>query len=296
MSDLELLRPLWLLLLPLLALLVLVLRRRPARLGGWDMALDPHLKAALQALGRVDAGRRGFAALAPLLAAGLIFAALSGPAVERRDAAAYRNLDGVVFVMDASESLEEDGNRLALQTAGRVGVAALQSRPAALVVYAGDAYVATDMTADTRQLGQTLSLVDGETVPDKGSRPERGLSLAATILAESGTLAGDVILMTDGAGIGSDAMQAAAEIAGQGARLSVVVPGDVAAAETLARTGGGEVFRTPETQALASFLQEDARDRLERQDYPLLFRMDLGRYLLLLALIPVLLMFRRAAA
>lgn len=43
-------------------------------------------------------------------------------------------------------------------------------------------------------------------------------------------------------------------------------------------------------------LGQDMAARLERQDYPLIFWSDMGRYLLLLAAVPMLLMFRRQGA
>lgn len=294
--DMSLLRPLWLLLLPLLVAAALVLHRRRARLGDWEQVMDPQMLAALRMLGRVEEAGAGMRTLLALCAAGLVALALAGPAVERRDAAAFRNLDGVVLVLDASPSATESTHWTELQTMGRFGVAALQSRPAALIVYAGDAYLATDMTADTRQLGLTLSLVGADTVPDPGSRPELGLTLAGQVLQEAQVLAGDVILISDGEGIGPASLSAAAEIAARGARLSVVVPKISPSAETLARTGGGQVFVSGQSEELAAFLGESGRERLEKQDYPLLFWADWGRYLLLPALLLVLLLFGRRTA
>lgn len=293
--DWSLLRPFWLAVLPLLLALLLV-RRRRARVGDWEKVVDPELMAALRALGQVDHDGPSRQGLLALVAAGLILLALSGPAVERRDAAAFRNLDGVVFVLDASPSATGGEAWTGLQTAGRAGIAALGSRPAALVVYAGDAYVATDMTADNRQLGLTMSLVGPDTVPDRGSRPALGLAMAVRLLAEADILAGDVVLLSDGGGLGPETLAQAAEIAARGARLSVVLPAATPQGDVLAATGGGRVFVTGQSVELADFLRTSARDRLEKQDYPLLFWSDLGRYVLVLALVPVLLLFGRVQA
>lgn len=295
-GALTLLRPLWLLLLPLLAVFGWWLWTRRAGVGDWARVADPALLAAMAALGRVEHGGRRVPLGAPLLAAVLIVLALSGPALERRDAVSFRNLDGVVLVVDASRSVTEDARWPQLLTMGRFAVAGLGSRPGGLIVYAGDAYVAEDITVDHRQLGQTLSLIAPETVPDPGSRPERGLALAARMLTQAEVLAGDVLLFTDGAGLGPEALTEAARIAGQGARLSVISLSDPdAGLRALAGAGGGRVFTLDRTDALAGWLREDARTRLEAQDFPLLFWTDFGRYLLLLALVPLLLTFRRAA-
>ncbi len=296
LSGLTLLRPLWLAALVGLALLAVWLRRRRGGLGDWTRVADPALLRALEAFGRVAPGGGGMPGRAGLTVAALLVLALAGPAAERRDALSFRNLDGVVFVVDLSPSVLENPRWPQLLTMGRFGVAALGSRPAGLVVFAGDAYVATDVTADTAQLGQDLSVLGPDTVPDPGSRPDRGLRLAARMLREAEVLEGDVVLLTDGGGLGPESLAAAAEIAGQGARLSIVQIGDVSA-ETRAHVavGGGRAFGLADADALAAWLSDAARTRLERQDYPLLFWHDLGRWLLALALLPALLLFRRRA-
>ncbi|TCP40415.1 VWA domain-containing protein [Rhodovulum marinum] len=297
MSGLALLRPEWLLALPLVAGLGLWAWRRQRGLGDWMRAADPGLLRAMRAIGRVDGrGAAGAALLAPL-AAGIVVLALTGPAVDRSGASAFRNLDGAVFVLDASPSMVAGPGWPDAVAAARIGLGALGAKPAALVVYAGDAYLAAPFTRDTAQLGLTVSVIEPGTVPDPGTRPERALAMAADLLAQADILAGDVVLITDGGGVGAGAMAAADRIAGAGAALSVVrigtAPGE--ALETLARAGGGAVHAPADLDALRAALATGAGDRLAREDYALLFRADLGRYLLILALFPLLLLFRRAA-
>ncbi|MFK7751797.1 MAG: VWA domain-containing protein [Sedimentitalea sp.] len=295
MSGLILLRPLWLLALPALGLFGWWLHTRRGGLGDWHRAADPGLMAAMVALGRVDTR----ASRAPLLAimgfVTVLVLALSGPAIERRDALSYRNLDGVLFVIDTSASVTEDARWPQMLTMGRFGLASLGTRPGGLIVFGGDAYVATDMTLDHVQLGQTLSLIDADTVPDAGSRPERALALAARLLQDAEVIAGDVILLSDGAGLGPDSLAAAAAITAQGARLSVVsLHAPSAAMRTHAKLGQGAVFTLEQTDDLARWLDSSARTRLEQQDYPLLFWKDIGRYGLVFALVPLLMLFRRS--
>ncbi|WP_424968626.1 VWA domain-containing protein [Dinoroseobacter sp. S375] len=295
--DVTLLRPVWLLALFALAGFGWWVLRRRGGLGDWQRAVDPALLRAMAALGRVDSQSSRAPLWALLTTLAVILLALSGPAIERRETLSYRNLDGVLFVVDASASVTEDARWPQMLTMGRFGLAALGTRPGGLIVYGGDAYVATDMTGDHLQLGQTLSLLSAETVPDGGSRPERALALAAQLLADAEVIAGDVVLFTDGDGLGPASLRAAGEIAAQGARLSLVSlleprPGFA----THAAAGQGAVFTLEQTDAFSDWVQEDARTRLEAQDYPLLFWKDMGRYLLALALIPLLLLFRKGAA
>ncbi len=296
MSGLVLLRPWWLLALPVLVALGVLLWRRRARLGDWERVVRPEMMAALRRLGHVEAGRQGARGLGALVAAGLVVLALTGPATSRREAAAFRNLDGVILVLDASPSMTGAEGWGQMLTAGRAAMGGLGARPAALVVVAGDAYHAAELSADHRELAQTWQLVDGETVPDRGSRPWLGLAKAGEVLAEARLVSADVVLFTDGGGLGPEALEAAGVLAGEGARVSVVAPAGMAAAEVLATTGGGQVFGPRDGVALAEFLRAGGRARLERADYPLLFLADHGRLLLLAALLPLLLGFRRRLA
>lgn len=294
--EVTLLRPYWLLAIPGLVGVGLWFFTRRGGLGDWQRAGDPALLQAMATLGRVDRQASRAPLMAMLTAVAITCIALTGPAVERRDTLSFRNLDGVVFVMDASPSMTEDPRWPQMQTTGRFALASLGTRPAGLIVFAGDAYVAMDMTLDHMQLGQTFSLIDADTVPDPGSRPARALALAAEHLKTAGVIAGDVVLMTDGAGLDAVSLQAAAAIARQGARLSLISVGTpVAAFETHAAVGQGRVFTLDQTDALAHWLSQTARTRLEAQDYPLLFWKDMGRYLLILALVPLVLLFRRQA-
>ncbi|MBY6047202.1 vWA domain-containing protein [Vannielia litorea] len=293
MSGLVLLRPWWLLALPVVAALAVLLWRRRARLGDWERVVRPEMMAALRRLGHVEAGRQGVQGLGALAAAGLVALALTGPATTRREAAAFRNLDGVILVLDASLSMTEADGWSQMLTAGRAAMAGLGARPAALVVVAGDAYHAADLTSDHKELAQTWQLVDGATVPDRGSRPWLGLARAADVLKEARLFSADVVLFTDGGGLGPETLEVAAKLEAEGARLSVVAAEGLEPAEVLARAGGGRTFTPLEGVALAGFLAEGGRAQLERADYPLLFLADHGRLVLLAALVPLLLGFRR---
>ena len=331
MSGLVFLRPLWLLALPLIALLGLWLWRRPAALGAWTTAIDPALLAAMARIGRVPEARQGRVALVPLVAAGWVALALAGPAVDRRDAPSFRNLDGVVLVMDLSPSVTGGDALGSLRTAARVVLARLGARPAGLVVFAGDAYVAAPLTSDTRQLGLTVALLDDSIVPDPGSRPGRGLVLAGQLLDEARIVAGDVVLFSDGGRLDATADAAARALAAGGHRLWVLAPGgadlggDVgvsgavpvageglaapAGADTglsgpvgadpglaaLAQAGGGEAFAADQAGPLVDAITRGKARRLAETDIALVSLRDLGPWLLLPALALLALLFRRPA-
>jgi len=300
--DMALLRPLWLLALPAIILWAVLVRRRHARLGDWDKMIDAHLMQAMETIGRVDRPAARLVGQLPIWAAGLIVLALAGPALEGGKAQTFRNLNGVVFVIDVSDSMTQDETWQEVIITARAGLSELGSKPAGLVVFAGDSYIASTLTTDTRHLGQAMALLDDQTVPDKGTRPALALQQAAEILSEAAIIAGDVVLITDGDGLGPDALIAAKTISDLGGRLSVVraetsvsrQPRETRAdIDSLVSIVGGRLFTLGEAAALSDELGRNEDPRLEKQEYRLLFWFDYGRYLLVLALIPVALLFRR---
>lgn len=305
LGNVLLLRPVWLVAVPLVLALMVRRLRRAGQAGDWGAVIAPQLMAAMARMGRVAPGGRPTALAAPFLIAAAVAVALTGPGASRPAAQTFRNLDGVVFVIDVSGSVTRDASWPALVNMARAGLSVLADRPAALIVYAGDSYLAAPLTTDHLQVGQTISLLDADTVPDRGNRPALALSRAAELLQEAAILRGEVLLFTDGQGLGPDVLQAADQIAGQGARLSVVhaettmsgaaLPGR-AALESLAQIGGGVVYGTDNLAALMRALSPQGAARVERQDLRLLLVVDYGRYLLLLALLPALLLFRREGA
>ncbi len=309
MSGLDafaLLRPWWIAALPIIALLALRAAWRSAPLGDWARAVDPALMNLLSRRGAVLGGRRQ-ANLIAAATAGLIALALTGPAFERPDAKTFRNLDATVVVLDLSRSIAEGGRlKDARQLAQGVAEAA-GTRSVAVVIYAGDAYLAVPPTTDRDALGSTLFALDGDVVPDRGSHPERGLALARRTLGEAGVIAGDVVLISDGDGIGEAATREAAAIRDRGWHLHAVfvpaatalpkdAPGpDRTALERLASTGGGVTADLGAPGAVLDRVGASTAQHLAAGGYTVLAFVDAGRWLILLALLPALVLFRRSA-
>ncbi|CAO4175434.1 VWA domain-containing protein [Methylorubrum populi] len=305
-ESFALLRPLWFLALPVVAVLALRAAWRSAPLGDWAKAVDPHLMALLARRGAVLGGRRQ-ANLAAALTAGLLALALTGPAVERPEASTFRNLDATVVVLDLSRSVTEGGHFKEARQAAQSVAEAAGTRSVALIVYAGDAYTALSPTGDRESLGTTLFALDADTVPDRGSHPERGLALARRTLAEANVVSGDVVLISDGDGIGQAAEREAAAIRDKGWQLHTLFvpaaktlpPGaprpDRAALDRLAAAGNGRAADIDGPQAVLDRVGASTAQHLAAGGYGVLAFADLGRWLLLLALLPALLLFRRSA-
>ena len=102
-TELQFLRPAWLLALLLLPLLALAWRQRARRRSAWRTAVDPHLLPALLAAGKRG---RGAAVMGPavLIGLGLLMLALAGPAWRSLPQSLLRSGSGLVIALDLSSS------------------------------------------------------------------------------------------------------------------------------------------------------------------------------------------------
>lgn len=295
-----LLRPYWLLALPVVAAMAFFFAPRLPGLGSWNKAMDPQLLEAMHALGRVVPGRGGRDWL-PVIIAGLIAISLLGPAKQNLDGTSFRNLRGLVFVMDTSKSVSQSPDFKVAITAMRQVLNLADGRPAALIVYAGDAYLVSAFTTDGRILSAMMATLDFETVPNAGSRHEHALDAAGKLLVDANIVAGDVILVTDGDQMNDASITYAEAISQQGGSVSTLfVPTSVGPGETrpdlvraVAQAGGGAFANVRDPSAVFDFVGSNDRKQLEKAGLRALVWRDFGRYLLVFALFPAIAMFRR---
>src|SRR5262245_38195742 len=146
------LRPLWLLALPLVLLIAVHVAFRARRANDWERAADRELLSAMARRGGVLAGATKHSLAAGLAAASIVIA-LAGPAWERADADSFRNLDATLIVADLSSAIAQEGWLEQERIAARLIADRVGTRQVGLIVYAGNAYVANTLTTDTDALG-----------------------------------------------------------------------------------------------------------------------------------------------
>lgn len=301
-ETLALMRPLWLAAVPLIALVAWLAARRAAA-SGWAGLVDPALAAHLKARGLLRPVGRDWRIPALALSAAIVALALAGPATQEKTAPALRRLDTVVVVADMSRSLTEGGALEALRTSVARLLSGAGGRPVALVLFAAEAYLASPPSDDPRLLETLVAVLDGETMPDRGSRPDRALALAAEVALGTGARRNDVVLISDGGGVGAEAIHEAGLVRGAGGHVSAVFLAPPlqpygmpqARREALAElveAGGGRLVDAGEAGELAESLADAAAASARRDLAALTFR-DHGRQVLWLALAPLLLLFRR---
>ncbi|MCQ0987599.1 vWA domain-containing protein [Jiella marina] len=304
MADLVLLRPWWLLALPLIALIGVLALRRARGLGAWEQAVDPALMRAMERFGRIVPGRARRLFI-PVAVAVIVAASLTGPAKRLANPQTFRNLDGIVIALDLSRSIVEGGSLDDAQAATQLILQEAAGRPVAVIVYAGEAYVASAFTTDAPALSPLLAVLGADIVPNPGSRADRAITLAGHIFEEAEILRGDVILVTDGDNLSQEAFDSAETLAAKGIHVNayLVRPtdghGDMpepddAGLERLTELGDGFFGEARDPVALAESVGRRAASELAKGDTAALFFRDFGRYLLAFALVPALLLFRKA--
>lgn len=305
MADLVLLRPLWLLaLLPIAALALW--RRYALKPGRWSALIDPQLLPALRELGVLIDGSGARLLRLPFLAAAFAAVALSGPAQLRPGSTEFRVLDPMILILDLSPSvvgarapLEE------LQFAAAELVALAAGRPVGLMVYAADAYLAQPPSSDPAGLEGLIAVLTRDTMPIAGSRPDIALSMARDFFATedgAGLVGADLVLISDGGGASLRANEEAARLASEGARVwALALPASAEGAplanpkalEDLAIAGGGSAVAAGQASELSERIARSRTARLARMTGSATSFRDYGPWLLPLAMLALLPLFRR---
>lgn len=223
--SLHFIRPEWLWGLVPLALLLVLQSRRQAGQSDWDRYIAPHLAPLLLTQGSKSRRNRlpwlGLAWLVAVLA-------LSGPALYKKPLPVFASSTGRVLVMDMSLSMyatDAAPNRLT-QARFRATdlLEQLNEGETALLAYAGDAFVISPLTRDRNTLLNLLPTLSPAIMPVRGSNLVAALEKAKELLSQGGHLQGDIILMTDG--VGSRQLNAAKQaIEGSHYRLGILAIG-----------------------------------------------------------------------
>lgn len=236
MDEFHFLRPLWLLVIPAWLGLVIGVQRAARGDSAWQRVCDPQL-APYVVEGGAAARSRLFQWLAAV-AGVLALLALAGPAWRELPQPVYRGQSALVVVLDVSRSMNAADIRPSRLVRARHKIRDLLAQrrdgQTALVAYAGDAFVVTPLTDDTRTIRALLASLEPDIMPAPGSRPDRAIERAAELLRQAGALRGRVLLITDSAD-GAALDDAADALWDEGYTLSVIgmgtpegapIPGD----------------------------------------------------------------------
>ena len=320
-EGLHFIRPLWLFLLPLVALLPWAWKRTRRPAGDWSRVCDPHLLRWLSVKQVSEQGWHGgpwLAALALLI----VIMALAGPSWQKLPDTSFSARDARVLVIDLSRSMLAEDLRPNRLTRARFRLADLlastEEGQVGLVSYAGDAYVVSPLTSDMNTIANLLPALRPDIIPVGGSRADIALDMAASLLERSGLARGEVLLVTDSASSRDSAK--ARELRDRGIITSVLAAGtpegapipsgggfvndragnvviarmDRAGLRSLAEAGGGRYSELGATASAENLWLERDGSEFARRDDALGERWkDAGPWLVLLLLPLALAGFRR---
>ncbi|KAA8712165.1 VWA domain-containing protein [Pseudomonas cannabina] len=191
-------RPLWLLIVPLLALLIWRLWHRQKRAGRWQMLLPTHFHAVL-----LNGGRGGNSKL-PWLALGLAWLlallALLGPSWQRVEQISQKPVDPLVVILELTpQMLATDTPPTRLEQARRKLLDLLQKRSdaqTAVVVYAGSAHTLVPLSDDLVTSHNLLEAVRPSIMPLTGQRADLAVHKALHLLKQGALGQGRILLIT----------------------------------------------------------------------------------------------------
>lgn len=197
LSNLHLIRPVALLLLPLAIGLWLWWRRRVDPLSGWREQIEPELLSAL-VVGRESASNRS--AQLVLLSWLLTIVAIAGPTWQLEpspfadDATPLLILLKADISMDAADPAPSRLERAQLKIADLAS--ARKGQPLGLIAYAGSSHLVLPPTRDTEVVAQMAAEISSDIMPMSGDRLDLALSRAQKLL-RSGAQGGSIVVFVD---------------------------------------------------------------------------------------------------
>ncbi len=245
------LHPLWLIVFALLFMLSL-LPLRTIISNTWRRVIAPGVLSHLSQNQLSSTKRRSWL----LISASIIALAMSSPATRNTHEQAYQHTTGWIAVADVSRSMTLDDVAPTRFTAMRDALDALSrhagARPLALVIYAGDAFLAVPPVFDKHLLNQHIALLDYGIIQHDGSNLARALSLSTSVIADSEFIRARVFVLGDGGGVNQRSTAAARHLAASGHQVDLLLFGsqtgdpktsiDTENAAAFASAGGGQLL------------------------------------------------------
>ena len=314
-------RPEWLLgFIPVLILSALFWRKHSQQ-SAWKQYIAPHLSQLLISQTVEKSHQPKWLLIASWIIAVI---ALSGPALNKQNLPVFATEQGRVLIMDMSQSMyatDLSPNRLSYAKFRATDLLnELKEGETGLIAYAGDAYTISPLTRDSDTILNLLPTLSPDIMPTKGSNLAAALSLAEKLLAQGGHVSGDIIVMTDG--ISAQQFNQASSALNSRYRLSIMAFGSKQGAPI--RLADGQLLRDSSNEVVVAKTDYGLLQKLTQQHQGILVPaqtdgsdvstltnwlatdgkatetelagetwQDLGPYLAMLLIIPMLMSFRQ---
>lgn len=224
LASLTLMQPLWLIAAVVLVLLA-VFWRFPKLNDHWHRVISDNVLTYLG--GREHQMMRWDLAL---LMAAIVCVALAQPSFRQSSDDTWRHSIGWIVVADVSRSMTLNDTVPSRLSAAREALltlsAAAGARPIAMILFSGDAYLVAPPAFDRSHFNEHAALLEHGVVPNEGSNLARALSLASSVIEESGFLQARVFVVGDSGGINPSSKAAVQHLTSGGHRTDVIAFGD----------------------------------------------------------------------
>ena len=198
-SQLHFIRPEWFFGFIPLILITLVLLRVNKQGKSWTNIIDPKLLPHL--LVGQSIKKSSMNSLLIFIAGTLAILSLAGPAWEKRPQPVFKDKSALVIALDLSSSMDAADIKPSRLTRARHKITDILKQrklgQTALLVYAGSAFVVTPLTDDTATITSLLESLTTDIMPAQGTRTDKALSLASSLLQNADVRQGDILLVTD---------------------------------------------------------------------------------------------------
>jgi len=300
-----LLHPLWL--IPALLFLIAFFLVGSNKGSDWQRVINSTVLGYLQ--GQKNQSNRwhpGF------LFAAIACVALSGPSIKASDSETFKHTQGWLILADVSRSMTLEDIVPSRLSAMRDAALKLSARAnvnsTTLIVYAGDAFIVAPPSFDSANFNNNVGLLEYGTVPIDGSNVTRAFALALSVIEGTGLINARVFVLSDTGGFNNRANAAIARLTQLGHRTDLILfgsndadnatPFDLAMAQTMADTGGGnlsiaDALGNVNLAKLDLHAQEFDSEFLTQSGITVLQWKNVSHWVLLLGIVPLLLMFRR---
>ncbi len=165
----------------------------------WLKVIDPQLLPYV--LSQTGKKQRRYPLLLILIAGSLCITALAGPVYKKLPQPVYREQSSLVVLLDLSQSMNATDIKTSRLSRAKLELLDLlktrKSGQTALVVYAADAFVVTPLTDDNATIANLVPSLETDMMPAQGSNLSNALEKTTSLLSQSGTIHGDILVITD---------------------------------------------------------------------------------------------------
>ncbi len=201
MSELHLLRPEWLLAFIPFVLFLLLHKRKQTLSGQWKNIIAPQLQPYILKQPEKNTSQRSYAAL--FICTGILsILALAGPSWQKQPSLVYHSQAGLIIGLDLSLSMTaQDVAPSRLQRAKfkiRDILKQHKDLNVGLIVYSGDAHMASPLTRDVDTIMALLPALDPYIMPASGSNLVLLAQQAVSLFEQGKSQPRQLLLLTDG--------------------------------------------------------------------------------------------------